>query len=390
MVTKQELLAFLPGASPALVAAVVDGWSEAEEAGINTPLRTHHFLSNIAVETGGLKAIVESMTYSSTARIRAVWPSRFKSDAAARPFVRNPQGLAIKVYGGRMGNAPSPSDDGWRFRGGGMMQTTGREGYCDMGFEDNPEDLQSDPAIAFRTAVREWKKRGCNAKADANNTVAVRKAINGGANGLEDVREYLRRAARVWPLTESAKKEPKEDVGAKPLSKPTKDTLRAVQTQLVELGYPEVGKVDGLWGSKTRAAILAFKADRGLPLTVELDQKFLSELMIAPKREVSEARATATVADLREAGSRKIAAADETSAAGYITTGAGGLAAVGALKDQLGLTGSIVDQFSSTLETIRPIWPVAVLALGAYIIWTQIKIKRAAVEDYREGKYVGR
>ena len=390
MVTKQELLAFLPGASPALVAAVVDGWSEAEEAGINTPLRTHHFLSNIAVETGGLKAIVESMTYSSTARIRAVWPSRFKSDAAARPFVRNPQGLAIKVYGGRMGNAPSPSDDGWRFRGGGMMQTTGREGYCDMGFEDNPEDLQSDPAIAFRTAVREWKKRGCNAKADANNTVAVRKAINGGANGLEDVREYLRRAARVWHLTESAKKEPKVDVGARPTAKPSKDTLRAVQTQLVELGYPEVGKVDGLWGSKTRAAILAFKADHGLPLTVELDQKFLSGLMVAQKREVSEARATATVDTLRVAGSRKIAAADETSAAGFITTGAGGIGTLALFKDQIGAVDTVVSQFSGIIETVKPFWPFLLLALGAYIVWQQVKIKRAAVQDYREGKYVGR
>jgi predicted chitinase len=382
MVTKAELQSFLPGADPELIAAVVNGWQAAEDAEINTHLRKHHFLSNIAVETGGLKSIVEGMSYSSTARLRAVWPSRFKTDAAARPFVRNPEGLAIKVYGGRMGNAPSPSDDGWRFRGGGMMQTTGREGYRKMGFEDNPEELQSDPAIAFKIAVREWEKRRCNALADANNVVAVRRAINGGTNGLDDVKEYLRRAGRVWPLAGGASAAPK----------PTgqKSSLRAVQAQLVELGYPEVGKVDGKWGSKTRAAILAFKADRGLPLTVELDREFLAELMVAPKREVSEARATATVADLRQAGSRKIAAADETSAAGYITTGAGGFAAVGALKDQLGLTGSIVDQFSSMLETIKPIWPVALLALGAYIVWQQIKIKRAAVQDYREGKYVGR
>lgn len=380
MVTKAELQSFLPGANPELVAAVVEGWQAAEEAGIDTPLRKQHFLSNIAVETGGLKSIVENMSYSSTTRIRAVWTSRFKTDASARPFVRNPQGLAIKVYGGRMGNAASPSEDGWRFRGGGMMQTTGREGYRKMGIEDNPEDLQNDPAIAFKVAVREWAKRRCNALADANNVVAVRKAINGGTNGLDDVREYLRRASRIWPNTEAERKAA-DGKGT---------SLRAVQAQLIELGYPEVGKVDGKWGSKTRAAILAFKADRGLPLTVELDQQFLAELMVAPKREVSEARANATVADLREAGSRKIAAADETSAAGFITTGAGGLAAVGALKEQLGLTGSIVDQFSTMLETLKPIWPIAVLALGAYIIWTQYRVKRAAVQDYREGKYVGR
>lgn len=384
MVSKDELHDFLPSASPALVDAVVDGWDEAEAAGINTPLRKHHFLANLAVETGGLKSIVEGMSYSSTARIRAVWPSRFKTDAAARPFVRNPKGLAIKVYGGRMGNAESPSDDGWRFRGGGMMQTTGREGYRKMGFEENPEELQTNPEVAFSVAVREWVKRRCNALADADDAVAVRRAINGGTNGLDDLRVYLKRAAAVWPVSQTSS----------PASNPARKeaaSLRAVQLQLIELGYPEVGKSDGLWGSKTRAAILAFKADRGLPLTPELDQDFLAELMVAPKRPVSEARATATADDLRVAGSRKIVAADDTAAAGSVLAACGGGAgALSLLQGQVSAVDSLVRQFSGVIETVKPLWPLLLLALGVYIVWQQIKIKRAAVQDYREGKYVGR
>lgn len=73
----------------------------------------------------------ENLTYSSAARLRAVWPSRFKSDAAAAPYVRNPQKLANFVYGGRLGN--TGPNDGWLYRGGGFPQTTGKENYQKVG-----------------------------------------------------------------------------------------------------------------------------------------------------------------------------------------------------------------------------------------------------------------
>lgn len=395
MVTKAELKKFVPGAAAGLVDAVVSNWSKAEEAGINTPLRVQHFLSNIAVETGGLKQIVENMNYTTVAQLRKTWPSRFKSDAAAAPFVRNARALANKVYGGRMGNAPAPSNDGYDFRGGGMMQTTGREGYRKMGFEENPGLLQTDPVVAFETAVREWKKRGCNMLADADNTIAVRKAINGGTNGLDHVRSYLKKAKSVWPddgsmaLPKAPAKVPAKDPG-----KADQHTLKAVQLRLIELGYPEVGKADGKWGTRTRTAILGFRSDHGLPLVAQVDEQLLATLMAAQKRPVSEARAHTTVGDLRVAGSQKVAAADRVGLAGGALTATGALAGIGGsiedLQGELGKFQNLFDTIEPLVEFVKSSAPILLLALGAYVVYQQVVLKRRMVEDYREGKYVGR
>ncbi|WP_445505057.1 hypothetical protein [Microvirga sp. G4-2] len=98
-----------------------------------------------------MQPVTENLNYSSVARIRAVWPSRFPSDASARPYVRNPQALANRVYGGRMGNVGA--DDGWLYRGRGLVQITGRENYARasriLGIDllTRP-DLATDPKIA--------------------------------------------------------------------------------------------------------------------------------------------------------------------------------------------------------------------------------------------------
>lgn len=172
------------------------------------------------------------------------------------------------------------------------------------------------------------------------------------------------------------------------------DTLRIVQTRLVELGYPEVGKVDGRWGTKLRAAVLGFRADHGLPIVPQVDEQLLSALMVSAKRPVSEERASTTAGDLAKAGSRKIKAADETEVLGW-TTGVGGavVAAQEALKDaqgQLTAVGDLLSRIDPLIESLKSVSPFLLLALGGYIAYKQIVIKRATVEDYREGRYVGR
>lgn len=103
-------------------------------------------LATAFLETGGkMQPVVENLKYSSAARIRAVWPSRFPTDASAQPFVNNPQLLANKVYGGRMGNVGD--NDGWTYRGRGFVQITGRDNYVRAG-KKLLADLVNKPELA--------------------------------------------------------------------------------------------------------------------------------------------------------------------------------------------------------------------------------------------------
>jgi len=131
--------------------AQVDGTSailaEAERRGVADEALAY-VLATTFHETGGkMQPIEENLNYTSAARIKQVWPSRFPTIASAQPYVRNPQKLANKVYGGRMGN--TGPDDGWRYRGRGLPQITGKDNYKKFGLGDAPEK-----ALEITTAVR--------------------------------------------------------------------------------------------------------------------------------------------------------------------------------------------------------------------------------------------
>jgi putative chitinase len=131
----------------------VDGQSAIlDEAGRRgTPL-THlaYILATAKHETGGsFGPTVENLNYTTASRIRAVWPKRFPTDASAEPYVRNPQKLAEKVYGDRADLGNTQKGDGWRYRGRGLAQITGRGNYAKFGIENAPEK-----ALELPTAVR--------------------------------------------------------------------------------------------------------------------------------------------------------------------------------------------------------------------------------------------
>lgn len=126
--------------------------TEAELRGL--PL--HHLayvLATVYHEVGSaMKPVAENLYYSTAARIRAVWPSRFATVASAQPYAKNPEKLANKVYANRMGNGPEASGDGWRYRGRGYVQLTGKINY-ERGSSVVGIDLVKDPDRALEPRV---------------------------------------------------------------------------------------------------------------------------------------------------------------------------------------------------------------------------------------------
>lgn len=123
-----------------------------DEAGRRgTPLNHLAYdLATVHHETGGtMRPVEENLTYTTAERVKAVWPSRFKSVAEAKPYVRNPRALAEKVYGGRVDLGNTKPGDGWLFRGRGLPQVTGRANYAKFGIEATP-----DAALKMDVAVR--------------------------------------------------------------------------------------------------------------------------------------------------------------------------------------------------------------------------------------------
>lgn len=217
--------------------------------------RLSYFLANLGHESGGCTVTHESLTYSSAARLCAVWPSRFPTEADAQPYVRNPEGLANKVYGGRMGN--SQEGDGYRYRGRGYIQLTGRDAYEAVGkaagldLVGNP-DLASAPENALRVACGFWAWKALNPVCDAGDFNSVVKKINGGLNGLDDRRQWLEKVLKAL-------------AGGGSTRNPTdKATIRDVQQALRDRGYTEVGTADGIWGNNSQKGADRFRREKGL------------------------------------------------------------------------------------------------------------------------------
>ena len=177
---------------------------------ITTPLRIAHFLAQTAHESALYTVLVENLNYSARGLL-ATWPRRFDA-ARAEAYARQPERIANYVYADRMGNGPEASGDGWRFRGRGILQVTGRQTYRDVGgslgvdLEAAP-DLLATPRFASLAAGWYWRSRGINALCDRDDPVAVTEAVNGGRHGLEE-------RIRLLGLAKAALSAPDPDVQA--------------------------------------------------------------------------------------------------------------------------------------------------------------------------------
>ncbi len=157
---------------------------------INSPNRIAGFLSQIAHESAGLTRLTENLNYTAE-RLMAVWPRRFPSIEFAKQYGRNPEKIANLVYASRMGNGDEASGEGWKYRGRGLKQLTGKSNYaaCSKAlgedFVNDPDRLLM-PVNAALSAGWFWSENGLNRFADADDFVGMTKRINGGTIGLED------------------------------------------------------------------------------------------------------------------------------------------------------------------------------------------------------------
>ena len=168
---------------------------------INTPERQAAFIGQCAHESMNFTKLEENMNYSAEGLMKT-WPSRFPTLEAAKPYHRNPEKIANKVYGGRMGNGLEETGDGWLYHGRGLIQLTGKDNYMlasdalNMDFIHSP-DYVLVPKYAALTAGWFWNKRQLNKEADAKDYTGMTKKINGGTIGLNDRIAHIQHAHEV-------------------------------------------------------------------------------------------------------------------------------------------------------------------------------------------------
>lgn len=161
--------------------------------GITTKQRVAGWLSQCGHESADFKALSENLNYGAPG-LQSVFGKYFPTRELAESYQRKPEMIANKVYGGRMGNGPESSGDGWKFRGRGILQITGKDNYrnCSKALYGDENILLESPELlsdfdgAVRSACWYWNSRNINADADRGDVLAMTKKVNGGTHGLED------------------------------------------------------------------------------------------------------------------------------------------------------------------------------------------------------------
>jgi putative chitinase len=179
--------------------------------GVNTPLRLSHFFAQIDHESG-LKPLQENLNYSES-RLLEIFKydfdtdkNRILSDAEklkAKQLARKPEQIANFVYANQNGNGNEASGDGWKFRGRGFLQITGRSNYMLLSKDTkidyiNKPDLLLNEVDAMISALRFWNKHNLNVLADKDDVMRITKIINGGSNGITERKELLNKYKKLY------------------------------------------------------------------------------------------------------------------------------------------------------------------------------------------------
>ena len=208
-ITLDQIGQLAPHCLPAYRAAFGDAAQVLGCFAINaSSLRLAHFMAQVMHETGALTLLYEDLDYS-TRRLPLVWPTRFmpRGPLDPRAYAHEPRKLANAVYAGRLGNVGA--DDGYTFRGRGLLQLTGKDSYarattalCKYAaavpdFTRDPDAVLL-PVWCLPVAAAHWQGRGCNAAADRDAIEAAARMINGGAAGMAQRHAWYRRTRAIW------------------------------------------------------------------------------------------------------------------------------------------------------------------------------------------------
>lgn len=199
-ITSDMLRAVAPNAKDEVLEAFAEAMTNNFEDYEMTPLRAAHFIAQAAHESTGFTRFTENLNYRAQ-RLMQVFPKYFR-DVDPDDYAGNPEAIANRVYGGRMGNGPESSGDGWKYRGRGIFQLTGKSNYKTIGdaievdlIDDPDAALSSDNAVLI--ALEYWDQRNINDAADEDDVVGVTRKINGGTIGLEERKLLLKKAKRA-------------------------------------------------------------------------------------------------------------------------------------------------------------------------------------------------
>jgi putative chitinase len=173
------------------------------EFNITDPAEVAALIGVCTVETGGWNVLAENLNYSTAAQLVKIFPSRFANEAAATPYLHAPEKLANHVYANRNGNGDEATGDGWRYRGRGYIQITGRRNYaaCMLalyGRSDADPDLLLTPEGAARSAAWFWVTTHCGQALRTSGMDAVTRIVNGpGMAGAANRAAYYAKARRL-------------------------------------------------------------------------------------------------------------------------------------------------------------------------------------------------
>jgi len=202
--TYEQLNEFFDDTDEDIVEAFVQPLNDTfEEFEINNPKRIAMFLAQVGHESGGLRHRKENLNYSAQG-LNKIFPKYFiRAGRDANQYARNPEAIANVVYANRMGNGDEDSGEGFKFRGRGLIQLTGKTNYSafaefmDMDLDAVIDYLETEEGAAM-SAGWFWDSRDLNKWADAGDIVKCTRLINGGTIGLADRKKHYEEALHIF------------------------------------------------------------------------------------------------------------------------------------------------------------------------------------------------